>query len=74
MRTFTSVGGTVEARCDSGGKAVLLSWTPTAPYQVQRVDEGPALTAAVVFQKTGGRIRMTVTCFANTPTVVTLPL
>jgi serine/threonine-protein kinase len=74
VKTFTSAGGTVEAKCDSAGKAALLSWTPTEPYQVQKVDEGPALTAAVVFRKPASRIRMTVTCVAGTPTVVTLPL
>jgi hypothetical protein len=74
VKTFTSAGGTVEAKCDSAGKAALLSWTPTDPYQVQKVDEGPALTAAVVFRKPASRIRMTVTCVAGTPTVVTLPL
>lgn len=73
-RTFTSVGGTVEAKCDSAGKAALTSWTPADPYKVQKVDEGPALTAAIVFRKPASRIRMTVTCVAGTPSVVTLPL
>ena len=76
VRTFTSTGGTVEARCGSGGQAELLSWTPTDAYDVQRVAEGPALAAVVVFkkEKAAGRIRMTVTCVADTPTAVTLPL
>jgi serine/threonine-protein kinase len=73
-RTFTSRGGTVEARCNAAGKAALVSWTPADPYQVQKVTEGPAITAAVVFKKAASRIRMTVTCVAGTPTVVTLPL
>ena len=74
VRTFTSRGGTIEARCDPGGKAALLSWTPADPYEVQKVTEGPALAAAVVFRSRASRIRMTVTCVAGTPTVVTLPL
>ena len=76
VRTFTSPGGTVEARCGSGGRAELLSWTPEDTYDVQRVTEGPALAAVVVFkkEKAASRIRMTVTCVADTPTAVTLPL
>jgi hypothetical protein len=77
VRTFTSSGGSIEARCDSAGKAELVSWEPADSYRVNRVDEGPALTAAIVFQqgaKGASRIRMTVTCVAGTPTVVTLPL
>jgi hypothetical protein len=74
VRTFTSRGGTVEARCDSAGKATLVSWTPKDPYVVQKVDEGPAVTAVIVFKSQKSRIRMTVTCVAGTPTVVVLPL
>ncbi len=74
VRTFTSRGGTIEARCNSAGQAELLSWTPADPYVVQKVDEGPALTASIIFRNAGNRIRMTVTCVAGTPTVVTLPL
>ncbi|MGW4941499.1 serine/threonine-protein kinase [Actinoplanes sp. NPDC004185] len=77
VRTFESRGGTIEARCDSQGRAELTSWTPKDPYEVQRVNEGPALTAVIVFRegKNGkSRIRMTVTCVGATPTVVSLPL
>ncbi|WP_433721754.1 serine/threonine-protein kinase [Actinoplanes sp. CA-051413] len=74
VRTFASRGGTIEARCDSRGRAELTSWTPTDPYEVQRVNEGPALTAVIVFRDGKSRIRMTVTCVAGTPTVVSLPL
>ncbi|MFI7545840.1 protein kinase [Actinoplanes sp. NPDC049599] len=73
-RTFTSAGGTVEARCTDAGKAELVSWTPTDPYEVQKVTDGPAPTAAIVFRDGKSRIRMTVTCAAGTPTAVTLPL
>jgi serine/threonine-protein kinase len=41
---------------------------------VQKVDEGPALTAVIVFQDGPSRIRTTVTCVAGAPTAVTLPL
>jgi serine/threonine-protein kinase len=74
VRTFTSRGGSVEARCDAAGRAELVSWTPTDPYQVQRVNEGPALTAVIVFRAGTSRVRMTATCVAGTPTVVSLPL
>jgi hypothetical protein len=74
VRTFDSSGGTIEARCDADGRAQLTSWTPKDPYEVQRVNEGPALTAVIVFRNSKSRIRMTVTCVAGTPTVVSLPL
>ncbi|WP_246595428.1 serine/threonine-protein kinase [Actinoplanes auranticolor] len=74
VRTFTSRGGTVEARCNAAGRAELVSWTPTDPYEVQRVNEGPALTAVIVFRDGKSRVRMTATCVAGTPTVVSLPL
>jgi serine/threonine protein kinase len=72
--TFTSVGGTIEARCTAAGNAELVSWTPNDPYVVQRVKAGPALAAVIVFRNGTSRIRMTVTCVAGTPTVATLPL
>ena len=72
--TFTSLGGTVEARCTAAGKAELVSWTPNDPYVVQRVKAGPALAAVIIFKNGASRIRMTVTCVAGIPTVVTLPL
>ena len=74
VRTFESRGGTIEARCDAKGRAELTSWTPKDPYEVQRVNEGPALTAVIAFRNGTSRIRMTVTCVAGTPTVVSLPL
>ncbi|RSM56648.1 serine/threonine protein kinase [Actinoplanes sp. ATCC 53533] len=73
VRTFTSRGGTIDARCVAG-RAELVSWTPTDPYVVQRVNQGPAVAAVIVFKKPASRIRMTVTCVAGVPTVVTLPL
>jgi len=73
VRTFTSRGGTIDARCDAG-RAELVSWTPTDPYVVQKVNQGPAVAAVIVFKDRSSRIRMTVTCVAGTPTVVTLPL
>lgn len=74
VKTFTSRGGTIEARCNGSGKAKLVAWAPKDPYQVDKVSAGPALTAAIVFKHAASRIRMTVTCVAGEPTVVTLPL
>ncbi|MCA2213505.1 serine/threonine-protein kinase [Jidongwangia harbinensis] len=73
-RELSSDGGSVIARCVEGGRAQLASWTASDPYQVDRVNAGPALSAAIVFRKTGGRIRMTVTCVGGVPTAVVLPL
>jgi eukaryotic-like serine/threonine-protein kinase len=41
---------------------------------VQKVNAGPGLTTAIVFQSKGTKIRMTVTCVAGIPTTVNLPL
>ncbi|MFB9362256.1 serine/threonine-protein kinase [Actinoplanes nipponensis] len=73
-RTFTSRGGSVEARCDTAGQAELISWTAADRYEVQKVDEGPAPAAEIVFKKAKSRIRMTVTCVDGDPTVAVLPL
>jgi len=73
-RTFTSRGGSVDARCDAGGRAELVSWAAADPYEVQKVDEGPALAAEIIFKRAASRIRMTVTCVAGMPTAVVLPL
>jgi hypothetical protein len=74
VSTFTSIGGTVEARCTAAGKATLVAWAPKDPYKVQRVNAGPTLAAVIVFRHGQSRIRMTVTCSAGVPAVVTLPL
>ncbi|UQU66037.1 serine/threonine protein kinase [Couchioplanes caeruleus] len=73
-RAFTSAGGSVTARCTDGHRAELTSWKATEPYEVQRVNAGPALAAAVVFGHAASRIRMTVTCVAGAPTLVTRPV
>jgi serine/threonine-protein kinase len=73
-QTFTSRGGSVDARCDAGGRAELVSWAAADPYEVQKVDEGPALAAEIIFKRAASRIRMTVTCVAGMPTAVVLPL
>ncbi|MGA5303165.1 protein kinase domain-containing protein [Nucisporomicrobium flavum] len=72
-RTFTSAGGSVTARCIDDHRAELLSWKATKPYEVERVNAGPTLAVAVVFRHTTSRIRMTVTCVAGTPNLVTRP-
>ncbi len=74
VQEFTSRGGVIEARCTTAGKAKLVSWAPADPYRVQRVTDGPARAAVIVFKSGTSRIRMTVTCVAGVPTAVTTPL
>ena len=71
--TTASEGGWVVAQCEKG-QVTLLSWEPQAPYEVQRVDPGPAVTASAIFKNKNAKIRMTVTCVAGIPTPVSLPL
>jgi hypothetical protein len=66
-KTLTSPGGSVVARCGLLGRATLLSWTPTPPYTVARINSGPAYLAYVVFATSTSRIRMNVTCKAGQP-------
>jgi hypothetical protein len=74
VKTFTSPGGTVEARCNAAGKAKLVAWAAKNPYKVERVSAGPALAAVIVFKRGVTRIRTTVTCVGGDPVAVTLPL
>jgi serine/threonine-protein kinase len=74
VRTFTSAGGTIEARCTAVGRARLVAWAPTQPYKVERVSAGPAAAAVIVFKHGNSRIRMTVTCQGGSPSVDTVPL
>ena len=66
-RTLTSTGGSVRATCPSASTAQLLSWSPTKPYKVNEVDEGPAASAVVVFKHGNRLVRMTVTCSEGIP-------
>jgi serine/threonine-protein kinase len=72
-KTLSSAGGTVDASC-AGGKVTLVSWAPKPPYEVQRVNAGPIVAAAIIFKSPTSRIRMTVTCVAGVPTTVNLPI
>ena len=74
VKTFTSIGGTIEARCNAAGKAKLVAWAAKKPYKVERVSAGPALAAVIVFKHSVNRIRTTVTCVGGDPVAVTLPL
>lgn len=73
-RTLSSAGGSVRATCTSLVTAKLLSWTPTKPYKVDDVEEGPSVTTRVVFKHGNDRVRMTVTCIAGVPSAVSLAL
>lgn len=68
-----SKGGIVYAICSSGN-ARIVSWEAADGYEVERVDPGPGLTAAVVFAGEFNQYRMSVTCFGGKPSAVVLPL
>jgi hypothetical protein len=59
--TIESVGGTVVARCGSGG-AYLVFWTPSPGFRTTNVNRGPASQARLAFEGNGQEIQITVTC------------
>jgi serine/threonine protein kinase len=67
QRLLSSVGGTVQATCTRDGPARLLSWTPTKPYKVERVEPGPALQATAAFRHGNTIVQMTITCAQGAP-------
>jgi eukaryotic-like serine/threonine-protein kinase len=70
---LTSPGGVVYAQC-ANGKATLTGWEPAPDYAVQTVERGPGLTTMIVFKSPKARYRTTVTCVADLPAPVVLPL
>lgn len=70
-KTFTSAGGTVQARCVSAGRVEVVTWEPVKPYKVDEIAAGPATTAVVVFKHGGDRVRMAATCSGGVPSVTT---
>ena len=67
QRSLSSVGGTVQATCTRDGLANLLSWTPTKPYKVERIDPGPAMPAIAAFRHGNRIVQMTITCAEGAP-------
>ena len=63
--TIESAGGTVVARCGSGG-AYLLYWSPSPGFRTTNVSRGPASQARLAFEGTGREIQITVTCIGLT--------
>jgi len=67
QRSLSSVGGTVQATCTRDGLANLLSWTPTKPYKVERIEPGPAMPAIAAFRHGNRIVQMTITCAEGAP-------
>jgi hypothetical protein len=65
-RTFTSVGGTVVARCMPTG-AYLVSWSPAQGFHSDDVRRGPALTASVGFESYARKYTVSVMCAKGMP-------
>jgi hypothetical protein len=65
---LTSVGGTVVADCRPAG-AYLVSWSPTAGYEIGLVVRGPASIAHVAFSTAANSVTMMVSCSTGVPTV-----
>ncbi|WP_061289007.1 hypothetical protein [Herbidospora cretacea] len=68
--SFAYQEGSVTAAC-SGGRAVLLSWTPAQNHSVEDVERGPAATASVTFESADDRTAtVTVRCPGPVASVV----
>jgi hypothetical protein len=65
-RSLSSLGGTVVARCQTGG-AYLVYWSPAPGYRVDNVVRGPAQPARVSFEGQGREVKVSVTCVNGTP-------
>ena len=69
-RSLSSTGGTVVARCQTGG-AYLVYWSPAPGYRVDNVIRGPAQPARVSFEGQGREVKVSVTCVNATPQATT---
>jgi hypothetical protein len=69
-RSLSSLGGTVVARCQTGG-AYLVYWSPAPGYRVDNVVRGPAQPARVSFEGLGREVKVSVTCVNATPQATT---
>ncbi|WP_051760076.1 hypothetical protein [Herbidospora cretacea] len=68
--SFAYPEGSLTAAC-SGGRAVLLSWTPAQNHNVDDVERGPAPSASVTFESADDRTaRVTVRCPGPVASVV----
>ncbi len=65
-QSFSSIGGTVEARCVEGGP-YLEFWTPAQGYHAKDVVRGPAERARVKFESRNYEVVMTITCVGGVP-------
>jgi serine/threonine-protein kinase len=70
---FSSKAGSVVATCATPITARLVSWTARKPFTVVEVDPGPGLAAVVVFADGDERLRMSVGCFLDVPSVSIFP-
>ncbi|MET7419049.1 protein kinase [Dactylosporangium sp. NPDC005555] len=69
--TLTSIGGTVNAGCDSAGNAWILSWTVAEGFKLVKVEKGPATTVKISYKRSKEQVRMSVTCRNGVPAAVT---
>ncbi len=65
-KAFSSAGGSVVAGC-RGGRAYLVSWSPSPGYRVTQQEGGPGEHVEVRFEGSGGRSEIRVACAGGTP-------
>ena len=68
QRSLSFVGGTVVARCRTGG-AYLVYWSPAPGYRVDDVVRGPREPAGI--QGQSREVKISVTCVTGTPQATT---
>jgi serine/threonine-protein kinase len=65
-RTFTTIGGTISARC-IGSTATLTGYTPLAGFTPTQVRSGPGGSVGLVFDGVVTDVRVTVRCRDGVP-------
>lgn len=63
-RVLRAGGGTLTARCGTGG-ATLLAWSPAQGYRAGHLVRGPAAAASLTFESEAREYEVTVTCEAG---------
>lgn len=66
-RVERTPGGTVVTGCDSGGRAVLVSWSPAQGSRTDDINDGPDDEAEMTFTSADTDVDISVECGDGQP-------